>query len=51
MNNCHSLWQYFWKRQPDWYKPQMFSGSPTLGCLISEIKWVGKLRPFSENVI
>ena len=51
MNNWHSLWQYSWKRQPDWYKQQMFSENPILDFSLYEIKLVGKLRPFLENVI
>ena len=51
MNFWHILVQCYWKSQPNWYTPLMFSENPTLGGLIYEIKWVGKLRQFSENQI
>ena len=49
--NLAFLVYYYWKSQPNWDTPLMFCGNPTLGCLIHEIKWVGKLRQFSENQI
>ena len=51
MKIWHTLVYYYWKSQPNWDTPPMFCRNPTLGCLIYEIKWVGKLRQFSENQI
>ena len=51
MQIWHILVYYYWKSQPNWDTPLMFCGNPNLGCLIYEIKWVGKLRHFSENQI
>ena len=51
MKIWHILVYYYWKSQPNWDTPLMVCGNPTLGCLIYEIKWVGKLRHFSENQI
>ena len=47
----HILVYYYWKGQPNWDTPLMFCGNPTLGCLIYEIKWVGKSKQFSGNQI
>ena len=51
MKIWHILVYYYLKSQPNWDTPLMFCGSLTLGCLIYKIKWVGKLRQFSENHI
>ena len=50
MKIWHILVYYYLKSQPNWDIPLMFCGSLTLGCLIYKIKWVGKLRQFSEKI-